>query len=412
MRIFKESTLYLLGTGLGRGLPFLLLPVLTLHLSVEDYGRLSLATTIAGLLAIIIGMNPNLYVFASFFKYDRQAFSIRLFNILILAILSCLPVILFYVFVDNQLYNYSITFGLFVVLIVIGLNRSVAAMHLAVEQMERKPVPYFVFYLLLSGFIVFVMFFLIASDSFTWQSMLFIESGVFIILNLIYIWRLSSRGYLTAKFDRVASQDYVRFSAPLLGHAGALWAISFFDRFVIAELVDIESVGVYSVAHTISLGISLIHESAHRAWQPIFFRMMQSGSIIERKKIIRYTWIYSVLVVISAAFYLAAAWLVVSFFLPPSYAEMFDFLPFLVFGFALLGMYRFVASYFYHYGDTRVLTFVTIGSSLIHVIITLVLVSTFGTVGAAYAVLVSYFILLVLTVIVVTRLYNIEWMSF
>ena len=76
MRIFKESTLYLLGTGLGRGLPFLLLPVLTLQLSVEDYGRLSLATTIAGLLAIIVDMNPNLFVFASFFKYDREGFSI------------------------------------------------------------------------------------------------------------------------------------------------------------------------------------------------------------------------------------------------------------------------------------------------------------------------------------------------
>ncbi len=56
VRIFKESTLYLLGTGLGRGLPFLLLPVLTLQLSVEDYGKLSLATTIAGLLAIIVGI--------------------------------------------------------------------------------------------------------------------------------------------------------------------------------------------------------------------------------------------------------------------------------------------------------------------------------------------------------------------
>jgi O-antigen/teichoic acid export membrane protein len=411
VKLLRETTLYLLGTGLGRGLPFLLIPVLTAELSVADYGKLSLATTVAGFLAIVIGMNPNLYVFAHFFKYPRSVLAVRLFNILLLALLSCVPVLLVYPLIANRLDGYHITTGIFLVLVAIALGRAVAAMHLAVDQMERKPLSYFVFYALMSASVVGVLFVLITTDHFGWQALLFAEAGVLILLNIASLMRLAQRGFLTVTPNRQAAREFALFSVPLLGHAAALWVISFVDRIIIADIAGIEAVGAYSVAHTVALGLSLGHESIHRAWQPVFFKKMQTGNLDEHHRIIRYTWIYYGGVVLTALLYLLVIQILLRLFLPPAYHEVFTFLPYLVAGFALLGMYRFSAGYLYHYGNTRILSVVTIGCGVLHVAATVALVSIFGAVGAAVAATFSYFVLWAVVTVLVSRIYNVPWMS-
>ncbi|MEP3582607.1 MAG: hypothetical protein ABJN36_11510, partial [Cyclobacteriaceae bacterium] len=345
------------------------------------------------------------------FKYKQAVLAVKLFNIVILALVTCVPILLLYTVLGEQLSRHYITFWLFAILVLIGLNRALAAMHLAIDQMERQPVPYFVFYLLMAITLVGVMAMLIAGDNFTWQSLLFIEAGVLLLLNLVYLSRLNGRGYLVARLDRAASLEFSKFSFPLLGHVGALWAISFLDRLVIAELVGIEAVGAYSVAHTAALGLSLIHESAHRAWQPIFYKKMQNEDPTEQRKIVRYTWGYYGVTVISAILYMLLTLFFLQFFLPPEYDEVFTLLPFLVTGFAILGMYRFAAGYFYHYRDTKVLSFITVGCGLFHLVIMIFFVLFFGAIGAAYALILSYSLLFVLTMMVASKFYNISWLS-
>jgi O-antigen/teichoic acid export membrane protein len=400
----------MLGTGLGRGLPFLLLPIVTVQLSVADYGKLSLATTVAGFLAIIIGMNPNLFVYANFFKYDREALSVRLFNILIVAAASVVPVALVYTLFGGLVEEYHITGGLFLVLIVVALGRSVAAMHLAVEQMERRPVPYLVFYFLMAGAVVGALLVLIAIERFTWQSLLFAEAGILFVLNVVYLWRVASRGFLVMRPDLSAMSEFVRFSSPLLGHVIALWAISFLDRMVIAAFVGVDAVGAYSVAHTVALGLSLVHESIHRAWQPIFFKKMQSSDLAAQRHIVRYTWGYFGVTILSAAFYLVFMQYLLGLFLPPTYQQAFIYLPYLVTGFALLGMYRFAAGYFYHYGNTKVLSLITVGCSVLHIGVMTALVERFGAVGAAYAGVLTYFVLLLSVMALGAKIHSVQWL--
>jgi O-antigen/teichoic acid export membrane protein len=359
----------------------------------------------------MIGMNPNLYVFAHFFKYDRQALAARLFNILLLALLSCVPVLVTYFLISGWLDGHHITLGIFLVLMVIALGRAVAAMHLAVEQMQRKPILYFVFYLIMATSVVTVVAVLIVADRFTWQSLLLAEAVVLLLLNLVYLGRLYRRGYLSAEPDIAASREFTVFSAPLLGHAAALWAISFIDRLIIAEIVGIEAVGAYSVAHTVALGLSLVHESIHRAWQPIFYQKMQSGKLEDQKSIVRYTWVYYGVVAVTAALYLLLMKVVLSLFLPPEYGGVFTFLPYLIAGVAWLGMYRFSAGYFYHYGNTKMLSVLTVCCGLFHVGITILLVSGLGAVGAAYAAAVSYFLLWAGVTALVTRVYKVRWIG-
>ncbi len=409
MRLLKETAIYMVGTGLGRGLPFLLLPVLTLYLSVADYGKLSLGTTIAGFLAIVIGMNPNLYVFAKFFKYDKAVFSVKLYNILLISLVTCIPVLLLYVFIEDQLHTFSISLTVFLALVVIGLSRAVAAMHLAVFQMQRKPLSYLVFYVLLAGSVACVLFFLIAMDRFEWYAMLFIEAISLFILNIFYLCYLRRGGFLSFQINKDDIREFANFSLPLLTHAGALWAVSFLDRFFIAKFSGVEAVGVYSVAHTIALGLSLVHESLHRAWQPIFYRKMQEGDERERVKIIRYTWVYFGLTIMLAVVYFFLVRTLLSFFLPEGYAGVYVVLPYLIIGFSLLGMYRFAAGYFYHYSNTGILSLITVICSISHILIMVYLVSSLGTIGAAYAMVFTYLLLLVSTMVLVKKYHGVKW---
>ncbi len=409
MRLLKETALYMVGTGLGRGLPFILLPVLTLYLPVADYGKLSLATTIAGFLAIVIGMNPNLYVFANFFKYDKAVFSVKLYNILLISLLSCIPVLLLYLLLEDKLYDYSISFAVFSALVVIGLSRAIAALHLAVSQMQRKPMSYLVFYIFIAASIISVLTVLIAVDRFNWHAVLFTEAIILLLLNIIYLHYLRQGGFLSFQINQGDIREFINFSLPLLTHAGALWAVSFLDRFFIVKFSGIEAVGVYSVAHTIALGLSLIHESLHRAWQPVFFKKLQEGDEKERVKIIHYTWMYFGLTIIVGIAYFVLVRMVLGFFLPPGYEDVYVVLPYLITGFSLLGMYRFAAGYFYHYANTGILSLITLGCSAFHVLMMASLVVTLGTIGAAYAMVFTYLLLLISTMVLVNKYHGVKW---
>ena len=84
----------------------------------------------------------------------------------------------------------------------------------------------------------------------------------------------------------------MRFSVPLIPHVLAFWVMNFIDRLFLAEMTDMETVGLYSTAYMLGLGMSLVHESIHRAWQPYFFEYLARDDIELKKRMVRYTWLY------------------------------------------------------------------------------------------------------------------------
>jgi Na+-driven multidrug efflux pump len=74
-------------------------------------------------------------------------------------------------------------------------------------------------------------------------------------------------------------------------------------------------------------------------------------------------------------------------------------------------MYRFAAGYFYHYGNTKVLSLITVGCSILHIGVMAVLVERFGAVGAAYAGVLTYLVLLLSVMALGAKIHSVQWLG-
>ena len=56
MNIMRDTVLYLISTGLNKGLPFLLLPLLTRYLTVDDFGYFGVAMVFVSVMTLFFGL--------------------------------------------------------------------------------------------------------------------------------------------------------------------------------------------------------------------------------------------------------------------------------------------------------------------------------------------------------------------
>ncbi|MCU0650084.1 MAG: oligosaccharide flippase family protein [Gemmatimonadaceae bacterium] len=69
-------------------------------------------------------------------------------------------------------------------------------------------------------------------------------------------------------FDRQLLRDMLRFSAPLIPAAVAVWAVSSIDRFFVQRYVSTSEVGIYSIGMAIASLVTLIVSAFQQAWAP------------------------------------------------------------------------------------------------------------------------------------------------
>ena len=60
--MFRNSIVYLISGGLGKAIPFLLLPILTSYLSPDSYGLLATALVSVELMIIMVGLNIQAFL--------------------------------------------------------------------------------------------------------------------------------------------------------------------------------------------------------------------------------------------------------------------------------------------------------------------------------------------------------------
>lgn len=409
-KFLSNSLLYAIAGGLGRGLPFLLVPVLTSYLSVDDYGRFGLLVTFVGLLAIIIGMNPHLYIISHFFRLERSVLGLRVFNIIILGLVTLLPTVVIYWLLNTYVIESLFGFGVFLIALTVSFNRFLANLLLSIIQMEKRADLFFIYYACMSIVVVTAVLVIALFGELLWTTLMIAEGVVTIILNFILVNRMFKLGYIVPKYDVDSFKDVSLFSAPLLVHVLSLWVIGYADRFILAEITDVASVGVYTLASTLGLGFSLVHESVFRAIQPTLYKRLNEGN--SESKIVRYIWLYYAISIIGAVLYSIIGMFGMEHYLDASYMRGIEIFPLVILGYMFLGMYRVVAVFLYHNKDTVWLTKITALTAIISILLNLVLVPEYGMRGTAVAMAISFGLLFLFVKILITKLYKISWVRF
>ncbi|HDL18202.1 MAG TPA: hypothetical protein ENH29_04025 [Bacteroidetes bacterium] len=411
-RVGKNTAIYSIGNIGVKVVSFLLIPVYTHYLSLYDVGiivLLELIEVLYGYVAPLGVLNSTFRFFYSAKQEGREKrfwasnfYFVFVVNIFLLIIL---------ILTGNTgariiLSDASLTrlMQIFYVTLFLGLTRIFL---LNLLRIYEKPVPFI--------FIVFIYFLLVMSLNVwfivglnlglwgvVWAKL--ITSSILFIFAFAYLVR--HFGFRFDKSDLIRSLSY---GAPMILHGVSLLILSLSDRFLIKEIISVESSGIYGIAYKFGMVMNMALVTPFiQAWQPMLFRLENRP---EQKQTYQKTALYFVQIGI-------ILWLLVSvggkYLIKWTTTEPYHvgtiLVPFIAFGYFLYGLQDILKAGALLKNLTMRVTVLGMTAAMLNVILNLFMIPGYGLLGAAMVTVISYLILLLLILNLSQRHFYVNWL--
>jgi O-antigen/teichoic acid export membrane protein len=410
--LFKKTIIYTLSSVLSAAIPFLLLPILTRYLSPEEYGQIAMFNIFTAALMSVIGLSVHGAANRRFFDDNVSNIELARFNgncffILLLTTLFSLVVL---IFSDTLLATYLGIPNTWIYLGVVSVfSGFILSIRLGQWQIRGKAKSY--------GFFQVIISLLVFSFSllFVMSLKLGAEGRIYGIVFPAIIFGVVS--YFTLRYDKLFLFEYNRqdikdalvFGVPLIPHVLGGFLLLSIDRLVINKELGLEMTGIYMVAVSLGNALNIIFNSINRAYSPWLFGQLKENNQVKKIAIVKNTYVYFVFLIVMSllAFFLAPSLL--KLIVGEKFHQAADVLPILVIGQVFLGMYFMVTNYIFYVKKTKYLSYVTISSGAINVILLLLFIPLYGIKGAAFAFLIANLFRFIGTWLVSAKLYSMPW---
>ena len=90
-----------------------------------------------------------------------------------------------------------------------------------------------------------------------------------------------ARTYLRGRYDWRKLRTMLRYGLPLIPGLVALWATAYADRLLLANLEDLEAVGLYAIASRFAAPIVLLLTAFVTAYQPFLLALRVEDPVLE-----------------------------------------------------------------------------------------------------------------------------------
>ncbi len=411
MTLTKHIFSYSAANIINSAVPFLLLPILTRYLAPEEYGVLSLIQMMFTLALPFVLMNVHGLFTIEYSKLSFEEMSELISTMIWIPVggFVVLQVIFFLFgdFVANFL-SIPVKWVYFTPLIV--LTQSIPAMLPVLFQAKKEPLNYAYFKVLLTVVNLGLSLFFVVSLLQGYEGRLwgiFWSHLIFTLVGLIVLYRMN---YLRLQLSYAKIKEALAFGVPLIPHVLAGVLLSMSDRIFLAKMLDASAVGIYSVAFQLSSAVMIVMTSINQAWIPHLFEKLNSNpSIKEKKEIVVQTYkIMGIMSLIAVAFIIVVPY-IYSVFIDEKYFEGINLARVVAIGFMFQGFYFMVTNYIFYTKKTHLLSMMTMFAAGFLMLLNYMLIPMFGMYGSAYAVIVGYFFMFVLTWVLASKIYTMPW---
>ena len=283
VRILHASSVYGLANLGIRALNFLLLPLYTRFLSPADYGVIALAETLAAVFAAIIGLGFDASIQRLYFQHvDDEAgvfagyvgsalkFALAVQGIFIALVLTFGPW-LQRVFVPGS----SVPYRYFALAMVTATAMLFFNYRLVLYQAEHRPWAYAVLAVLSFALTAALCVSLVV---FARRGVMGMLAGKLIAaLFCLAVALFLARPAFRTTFRWTYARQTLAVGLPLVPHLLMALGLVTADRFILAHYRDLREVGLYAVAYTLGMIMSLITMSLNQAWAPLYYEVASRG---------------------------------------------------------------------------------------------------------------------------------------
>jgi len=285
-KLLKNTLIYTIGNVLTALSAFLLLPIYTKYMSVDDFGVTNSMQTLTGILIIIITLALDRSLGRIYYDYseekEKRDFLGTIFFSLLTTGFIFTIICLFSKNLLNQLFpnisfypyfTYTIIYTF--LLLIINFSQMIAQ----VKQNSKQ----FMFISLLTVVISAVCNLLLVihykQGAVGYVKGMMIGAAIMIPLVLIYIHKSINYTFKITKL-KIA----LAFSLPVLPSLLSAWVLNLSDRIFINNYFSKADVGIYSLGYRIASIIVFISAALFMAYNPLFFEIANKKEISDEAK--------------------------------------------------------------------------------------------------------------------------------
>ena len=408
--LIRSSGIYTFSSIINSAIPLILVPILTRKLTPADYGIVAMFQLAVSVIFPFIGMNLEGSIARKYYDKDNTDFPSYIGTCIVLVLCSFIVVSGLSLIFINQIQEITkIPHEWLKYLFLVAICQFITSLILVTYQVRVQPVKYGIFQIAQSivNFCLTVLLIVIINKN--WEGRIeaqIITGVIFASVSLILLWKTNLIHFNIRRKD---IKYALSFGVPLIPHAIGAMFFSAIDRFFLTNLIGLEQTGNYTVAFQIGAVISLFTVAFNNAYVPWLFENLNKNDITIKTKIVKYTYLYFVLLLIAAFILILFFPLLVSIFIGSAFKSINVYSTFIVLGFVFQGMYFMVTNYIIYANKTYLQAAVTITVGLIKIPITYFLIIWLGAIGASVSYSITFFIFFIATWVLSSKVYKMPW---
>ena len=409
--VFSDSMIYWVGTMLSKMMGFFLIPLYTRFLSPEDYGVLELVALTTDLFAILIGAQISSAVFKLYHDEDdekrkRQIISTSVVGVTVFSGLSFLILFLNAELLSTIIFDTNDNAELFRLMFIGYFFSVVQQVPLAYIRILDKSKLFVIvtliqLFLMISMNVVFVAVYDLGV-----YGILLGTAIAFTITGLILVYQ--TLVYTGVHFKLNIFNSAIRFSYPLIPATLAMFVINFSDRFFLNEYSTLNDVGIYSLSYKFGfLLMPLIVMPFYMTWQSkmyVFYKEENRNELYNSAFSV-FFFILSAVFLFITAYIEEILWLMTT----EKYYEAAYYVPIIGGAYLINGVSQIFSSALYAEKKTKSIAMINMVVALINIFLNIVLISRYGVLGASLATLISYALVMIMTLSRSNKLTKIRW---
>jgi len=390
-RFSKESFIYVFGEALSKSLTFILLPIYTFYLSVEDFAILGMVTILWPIIVIFLGQGFSSYLIRGYFEYpDKKRFLgttlgfSMLVGVLVAVNIHLSGEWLFGRIFRTMTYKPYLQYGVFFAVFRLYFTH-VVSIYRAKRQAKTSIVLSFILFLfnLLS---VLTAIYVLKSDL---KGILDAQLWAFGLVAIIYTAKVFFD--VSLKFQLSVILPGIWFVLPLIPHALSGWAVNYISRIFVERYMSMTDLAVFTVAMQLSLILSVINNGLNQAWVPFVFANYRKEDFVRLFGISAQRTL--LLVLFFAAGIVLFSKELLSLMGKIEYQSAAYVLPLLVLAYLFQMLYYIFVAILIFNKQTKLLPIISITSGVVAIVLNNLLIPLLGMYGAALAGVFSFLLM-------------------
>jgi O-antigen/teichoic acid export membrane protein len=404
----RHSAIYGIGGLVSRFLSVLLLPLYTSYVSVGDYGRVELLMSVMAVAVVLIRGGANFGFIRFYFLDKAPEYRRRLVRTIFWAQMgyATLALVLCVIFAseisDWLNLNWrpganlqgSGTSLVIATAVLLWVNVNYAQMT-NLFRAEQRSVAFSLATLLNIGITVPLTVLLVVVYKHGPLGIIVGNlSGTLVVFLALLGYR---REQLGLQFDRKLLREIKRFGLPLMASALAMWVTNFGDRFMLTKLLHgsnaLHQLGQYSLAYKISSAMILLITAFQVAW-PAFAYSIEDEDEARRTYSYVLTYLMFIAAWVALGLSVFAPWLVRLLARKPGYWPAAEAIPALAYATVFFAGFIVVTIATGRSRRTQFNWIAATAAAILNFGLNLWLIPAYGMLGAAYATLAAYILLM------------------